>query len=264
MNKMKMLALLIIVPVFLLGYLRKPAGTDPTAAKKWVSLFNGKNLKNWTPKIAGYKLGENHGNTFRVKDGLLSVRYDQYKSFKNTFGALHYNKKFSNFRLRVEYRFVGDTTPGAPTWGFRDGGVQYHGQDPATIGLNQSFPVCLEYNLHGGNGKDERPNGEICASGMFVQVGGKRNVSYCTPPTLKKTFAGDQWVVAEIEVRNGVISHFANGEKVLEFKEPRFDSSHALGKTFIKGGDNLVREGYVSLQSNSHPMDFRKVEIMEY
>jgi len=241
-----------------------PSDDSAYGAKKWVSLFNGKNLRNWKPKIAGYKLGENYGNTFRVENGLLSVRYDQYKNFKNTFGALHYDKKFSNFRLRVEYRFVGDTTPGAPSWGFRDGGIQYYGQKPATIGLSQPFPVCLEYNLHGGNGKDERPVGEICASGMFVQVNGKRNVSYCTSPTVKKTFAGDQWVVAEIEVRNGTISHFANGLKILEFKDPKYDSTHALGKTFINGNNNLVKDGYISLQSNSHPMDFRRVEILEY
>ncbi len=248
----------------LLSYQPEKTAIENSKTKKWVSLFNGKDLKNWKPKITGHQLGENFGNTFRVADGLLQVRYDQYDSFKTRFGALYYDKKFTNYRLKVEYRFIGDTTPGAPSWGYRDGGIQYHGQNPSTIGLNQNFPVCLEYNLHGGNGKEERPNGEICANGMYFEIDGKRNSSYCTLPTVKRTFHGDQWVTVEIEVKNGAISHFVNGEKILEYKNPRLDSAHALGKTLIAGGNNIVKDGYISIQSNSHPMDFRTIEIMEY
>lgn len=235
-----------------------------TDSNKWVQLFNGKNMDNWIPKMAGHSLGENYGNTFRVKDGVLSVRYDQYDHFQNKFGALYFDKKFSNYRLKVEYRFVGDTTPGAPSWGYRDGGIQYHGQSPATMTISQPFPVCLEYNLLGGNGTDDRPTGEICANGIYVEINGKRNTSYCTAPMVKRTIHGDAWVVAEIEVRNGTIKHFVNGEQVLEFKDPRYDKAHVLGKTFIVGENNVVKDGYISLQSNSNPIDFRKVEIMEY
>ncbi|MEO6232155.1 MAG: DUF1080 domain-containing protein [Ferruginibacter sp.] len=261
---MKNLRLLFIfIPIIFLSFQQ---GISPIHRpnKKWVTLFNGKNLDNWTPKVVGHELGENFGNTFRVVDGILSTRYDQYDSFNNRFGALYYNKKFTNYRLKVEYRFVGNLTPGAPTWGFRDGGIQYHCQDPATVELNQLFPVCLEFNLLGGNGKDERANGEICASGIYIEIDGKRNSSYCTPPAVKKTFHGDQWVTAEIEVRDRKITHFINGEKVLEFESPRYDAANINGKKFIVNGNDLVKDGYISLQSNSHPMDFRKIEIMEY
>jgi hypothetical protein len=237
---------------------------DKATTQKWVSLFNGRNLDGWQMKIAGYPLGENYGNTFRVEDGILSTRYNQYDSFRSKFGALYFNKKFTNYRLKVEYRFVGELTPGAPSWGFRDGGVQYHCQPPSTVGLTQSFPVCLEYNLHGGNGQDNRPVGEICASGIFVEINGKRNTSYCTPAAVKRTFHGEQWVTAEIDVRDSVITHYVNGEEILHYKNPRYDPAHAIGKTFIVNGNDKVRDGYISLQSNSHPMDFRKVEIMEY
>jgi hypothetical protein len=231
---------------------------------KWKQLFNGKNLNGWQMKIAGYPLGENFGNTFRVEDGILQVRYNAYDSFRNRFGALYYNKKFSNYRLKVEYRFTGELTPGAPSWGFRDGGVQYHCQSPESLQPNQPFPVCLEYNLHGGNGKDERPVGEICASGTYVEINGKRNTSFCTPATVKRTFHGDQWVTLEIEVRGEKIRHFVNGEEILYFENPRYNPEHPIGKTFIVNGNDKVKEGYISLQSNSHPMDFRKIEILEY
>jgi len=255
--------LLIALPFLLQSYHSKKISTKP-GIKKWVSLFNGKNLENWIPKISGYKLGENFGNTFRVEDGVLSTRYDNYDSFSNKFGGLYYNRKFTNYRLKVEYRFVGKTAPGAPSWGFRDGGIQYHCQPPATIGLTQPFPVCLEYNLLGGNGKDERPSGEICASGIHVEINGKRNSSYCTPPSIKRTFPGDQWVTAEIDIRDGKIIHLVNGEQILQFEIPRYDSINAIGKNFSVRDNDLVKDGYISLQSNSHPMDFRKIEIMEY
>lgn len=233
--------------------------------KEWKSLFNGQDLDGWTMKIVGHELGENFGNTFRVEDGILSIRYDQYgDNFNNRFGALYYDKNFSNYRLKVEYRFVGETAPGAPTWGYRDSGIQYHSQAPSSLKLDQSFPVCLEYNLHGGNGTDERPVGEICASGTSVEINGKKNEAYSTPPTIKKTFHGDQWVTLEIDIQGNKITHFANGVAILSYTNPTFNPEHELGKTFIKNGDASLKDGYISLQSNSHPIDFRRIEIMEY
>jgi 3-keto-disaccharide hydrolase len=237
----------------------------PTESDSWISLFNGKDLEGWTMKIAGHPLGENFGNTFRVQDKILSIRYDQYgDNFDNRFGALYFNKKLTNYRLKVEYRFVGETAPGAPEWGYRDSGVQYHSQSPSSLTLDQSFPICLEYNLHGGNGTDDRPVGEICANGTQVEINGKKNESFCTPATVKRTFHGDQWVTLEIEVKDNKISHFVNGEEILKYKNPTYNPDHELGKTFIINGDASVRSGYISLQSNSHPIDFRNIALLEY
>lgn len=232
---------------------------------EWISLFNGENLDGWTMKITGHELGENFGNTFRVEDSILSIRYDAYgENFDNRFGALYFKKKKSNYRLKVEYRFVGETAPGAPEWGFRDSGVQFHSQAPESVGLKQTFPVCLEYNLHGGNGTDDRPVGEVCANGMFVEISGEPNTSYCTPATVKRTFHGDQWVTLEIDVKNSNISHFVNGEEILSYSNPKYNMEHEVGKTLVVNGDTSVNDGYISLQSNSHPIDFRKIELLEY
>ena len=256
-------ALLLLSIVFSFAFTSSDLPEAISIAKKWVSLFNGKDMADWQPKFVGHQLGENFKNTFRIQDGLLTVRYDQYDSFRNTFGALYYNKVFNNYRLKVEYRFVGETTPGAPSWGFRDNGVQYHGQAPNTIEINQNFPVSLEYNLLGGNGKEDRPSGALCANGIFVQINGVRNPSYCNAATVARTFHGDQWVTLEIEVNDGKIKHFVNGAEILQFENPRYDPKHAMAKNFI-ANDDMVRQGYISLQSNSHPIDFRKIEIMEY
>lgn len=248
--------ILLLLTIFMLTVSGKKAS--------WITIFNGKNMDGWQVKIAGYPLGENVGNTFRVQDGVLQVRYDKYDSFRNRFGGLYYMEKLTNYRLQLEYRFVGELTPGAPSWGYRDGGVQYHCQSPASLLMDQSFPVCLEYNLHGGNGKDERPVGEICCNGTSVVLNGARNSSFCTPATVKRTFHGDQWVKLEIDVRDSVIRHFVNGEEILKFTDPRYNSTHAIGKTLIVNGDDRVRSGYISLQSNSHPMEFRHIKLLKY
>lgn len=258
-----------LAPVLLLSVwsAQKGSSIDPNFARPgdWEILFNGRDLSGWAAKIAGHPLGENFGNTFRVEDGILSVRYDAYgDTFDNRFGALFYQEKLSNYRLRVEYRFVGETAPGGPPWGYRDSGVQYHCQAPETMGVDQPFPVSLEYNLHGGNGTDERPVGAVCANGMFIEIDGGRNASYCTPPAVSRTFHGDQWVTLEIDVKDGNIAHYVNGEEILRFSHPVFNPDHEIAKTLIPDGDLSVSGGYISLQSNSHPIDFRKIELLRY
>jgi hypothetical protein len=237
-----------------------------TTKDKWVSIFNGKDLDGWTMKIVGQKLGENYGNTFRVNDGILSIRYDNdvYNKFNNQFGALYYKKKLKNYRLKVEYRFVGDTATGAPSWGYRDSGVQFHGQSPESIGLTQLFPVALEFNFHGGDGKNERPNGEICALGTIIHMDGKPNAQLCTPPTVKRTNHGDEWVTIEIDVKGPKITHFINGEEVLKYEDPRYDPKSEIARSFIVNNNDKITSGYISLQSNSAPIDFRKIELLEY
>src|SRR6185369_11630607 len=83
-------------------------------APAWSPLFNGKDLTGWDIKIAGHQLNDNYKNTFRVEDGMLRIAYDQYQSFDNKFGHLYYKTPYSFYRLRLQYRFVGKQTPGAP------------------------------------------------------------------------------------------------------------------------------------------------------
>ncbi len=242
-----------------------PTPIEENAKNKWVPIFNGKDLKDWTMKINGYPLGENFGNTFRVEDSILSIRYDEYgPEFGERFGALFYDRELSNYRLKVEYRFVGETAQGAPEWGYRDSGVQIHTQPPNTVKLDQQFPICLEYNLHGGNGTDDRPLGAICGIGMKVEVDGVKSNLFCTPAKVGRTFHGDQWVTIEIDVKDGKMTHFVNGEEIMDYANPSYDPENEFATMFIKNGDTSVHSGYISLQSNSHPIDFRKIELLEY
>lgn len=233
--------------------------------KDWISIFNGENLDGWIVKINSFPLGENFGDTFSVSDGILKVRYDAYgDDFDQRFGALYFNEKLTNYRLKVVYRFVGETAAGAPEWGFRDSGVQFFCQAPESVGIDQLFPVSVEYNLHGGDGEAERPVGQVCANGIFVELDGKRNETYCTQPSVKRTFHGDQWVTLEIDVNDGQIQHFVNDELILSYSNPTFNPEHEIAKNLIENGDLIVKDGYISLQSNSHPIDFKTIELLPY
>jgi hypothetical protein len=238
------------------------AADEPKAKDDgWVPLFNGKNLDGWTPKITGYELGDNHADTFRVEDGVLKVRYDKYTEFGGKFGHLFYKDKFSHYRIRIEYRFVGDQCKGGPAWATRNSGVMLHCQDPKTMRKDQEFPVSIEAQFLGGLGKGNRPTCNMCSPGTHVVLDGKLFKTHCTN-SKSKTYNGDVWVTAEIEVNgSGKVKHFVEGELVLEYEKPQLDEGDKDAKALIKDGKVLLEEGYISLQAESHPCEFRKVEI---
>lgn len=240
-----------------------PAADQEFKTGEWVSLFNGKDMTGWTPKIRYSELGENYGNTFRVEDNLLKVRYDQYnEGFGQRFGHLFYKQEFSNYRFRVEYRFVGDQCKDGAGWAIRNSGIMVHGQDPATMDKDQDFPVSIEVQLLAGNGKDDRTTSNLCTPGTNVVMGGELKKQHCISST-SKTHHLDEWVTAEVEVRgNKVIRHLLDGEVVLEYNEPQLDDRDKSAKKLIKDGKIQLSGGTISLQSESHPCEFRKVEIM--
>jgi len=243
----------------------EPAPKDNSKKAEWIQLFNGKNPDGWTVKIRHHAVGENYGNTFRVEDGLLKVRYDEsaYKTFDARFGHLFYNKPFSHYRLRVVYRFVGEQVTGGAGWAFRNSGLMLHGETPESMTIDQDFPTSIEVQLLGGNGKDKRTTSNLCTPGTNVVLNGKLFLPHCTP-SRSKTYHGDQWVTAEVEVHGSkLVKHILEGETVLEYTEPQLDDrdEHAAMLADKQGG-NLLDKGTISLQSESHPCDFKSVELM--
>ena len=240
-----------------------PAQAEEAASGKWIQLFNGKNLDGWTPKIRYHELGDNFANTFRVEDGLLKVGYDGYEEFDETFGHLFYKDQFSHYRMRVEYRFVGQQCKGGPGWAIRNSGVMLHGERPELMGKDQKFPTSIEVQLLGGDGAKKRTTSNLCTPGTNVVMDDKLFKPHCTSSS-SKTYHGDQWVTAEIEVHgNGVIKHIIDGETVLQYSQPQLDERDEHAKELSeKAGTLMLSGGTISLQSESHPVHFRKVELM--
>jgi Domain of Unknown Function (DUF1080) len=260
---MKRIVSLALVSVIVATVASHAPGQEKAEKEKgWIALFNGKDLDGWTPKIKGYPAGENYADTFRVEDGVLKVSYDKYKKFDGKFGHLFYKTPFSHYRLRVEYRFVGEQCPGGPSWAFRNSGAMIHGQSAESMGKNQDFPVSIEVQFLGGNGRNKRPTANVCTPGTNIVMGGKLITKHCNDST-SKTYHGDQWVTVEVEAHgNGVIKHIVDGQAVIEYEKPQLDESDADGRRLIKDGEKMLTGGTISLQSESHPIEFRKVEIL--
>ena len=216
----------------------------------WIQLFNGKDLKGWKPKFTGHPLNENYKKTFRVEDGLLKVSYDNWDEFNDVFGHLFYKDTFSRYRLRVEYRFVGEQVKGGAGWAIRNNGLMIHGQSPQTITLDQKFPNSIEVQLLGGNGKKPRSNLNVCTPGTQIVLNSKLNKKHCIKSN-GPTFAGEDWVTVEVEVRGSdSVKHIVDGKVVLEYTNPQLDDG------------TLLTEGAISIQAESAPTEFRKIELM--
>tara|TARA_Y100000588_G_scaffold54497_1_gene51808 strand:+ start:759 stop:1532 length:774 start_codon:yes stop_codon:yes gene_type:complete len=232
-------------------------------AEKYRSIFNGKNLDGWTVKIKGHPAGKNFKDTFRVEDGVMKVGYAGYGKFDDRFGHIFYKEKFSHYRIRLEYRFVGDQIQGGPGWAFRNSGIMLHCQDPKTMRVEQDFPVSIEVQLLGGGATGRRTTANLCTPGTNVVMDGKLQTRHCFS-SKSKTYRGDQWVKVEVEVRGGeVIEHFVNGESVMRYTKAQYDPHDADAKQLIKKGQLALTEGYISLQSESHPVEFRKIEVQQ-
>lgn len=234
------------------------------AQESWKPLFNGKNLDGWDIKISGHVLNDNYQNTFRVRDGLMEVGYEGYDNFNNQFGHIFYNNAYSHYRLRVEYRFIGDQAPGGAGWALRNSGIMFHSQSAASMLKDQDFPISLEAQFLGGDGENERSTMNLCTPGTHVNISGAQVTDHCINSS-SATFHGDQWVTAELEVYgDSLIRHYVNGVQVMEYDHPVYGGGVVNNfDTAIKQDGKPIKSGYISLQSESHPIQFRKVELLE-
>lgn len=236
--------------------------TSSFAQKGWINLFNGKDLKDWKVKINGHPLNDNYANTFRVENGVMKVSYDGYSEWKDRYGHIFYKKPFSAYVLVVEYRFTGDQIPGGPGWAIRNSGAMLHGQSPESMGLNQDFPISLETQFLGGNGKDQRSTLNLCTPGTNVFIDGKLFTPHCVSSS-SKTYHGDQWVRAEIVILgDSLVSHRLEGKEVFKYTKPQIGGGSVSNfDPAVKVDGKTLKEGYISLQSESHPVEFRNVKL---
>jgi hypothetical protein len=232
--------------------------------KDWIQLFNGRDLDDWLIKFAKHDLGDNFNDTFRVEHGLLEVRYDKWTTFNGEFGHIFYKQPFSYYRLAAEYRFVGTQVPGGPAWAQRNNGLMLHSPHPKTMLKDQDFPISIEVQLLGGlsDGKP-RSTANVCTPGTNIVMNGQLHTAHCTNST-SKTYDGDQWVRVEVEVHGDeLIRHFVEGQPVLEYTKPQMGGGAVEPvDPAIKIDGTPLTGGYISLQAETAPADFRKVELL--
>lgn len=250
----------IILSVLLL--LSASCSSTKTKKENWIQLFNGKDLSGWDIKIKGSPLNVNYKNTFRVENGAMVVRYDEYDKFNSEYGHIFYKEPFSYYKLRIEYRFVGEQVPGGQGWAYRNSGVMLHSQSAASMLTDQDFPVSIEAQFLGGDGVTERTTGNVCTPGTHIVMNDQLITQHCVS-SKSKTYHGDVWVHAEFVVLgDSVIHHIIEGDTVLTYFRPQVGGSNKPADYVVPDG-TLLKEGYICLQAESHPVEFRKVELLK-
>jgi hypothetical protein len=241
-----------------------PLQRDDPDRQDWIQLFNGRDLDGWTVKFAKHDLGENVNETVRAEAGLLKVRFDRWSTFNGEFGHIFYKTPFSYYRLVAEYRFVGNQVSGGPGWAMRNNGLMLHSQDPRTMLKDQDFPISIEVQLLGGLGDGKpRSTANLCTPGTHVVMNGQLVTAHCTNST-SRTYEGDQWVRVEVEVHGGErLRHIVDGQTVLEYGKPQIGGGQVSpADPAVKVDGTLLTGGYIALQAETAPIDFRRVELL--
>lgn len=230
---------------------------------EWIQLFNGKDLNDWIVKIRGHELNDNFGNTFRVADSVMQVGYEAYDDFDQQYGHIYYKEPFSAYLLSVEYRFTGEQAPGGEGWAIRNSGAMLHCQDPATIGLDQDFPISIEAQFLGGDGENERTTANLCTPGTNVVMEDELFTPHCVNSS-SKTYHGDQWVQVDMLVlADSIVKHIVEGDTVIQYTKPQIGGGSVTDfDPAVKQDGKALTGGYIALQSESHPVEFRKVELL--
>ena len=246
--------------------------------EEWIPLFNGYDLSDWDIKIAGYPMNHNYLETFRVEDSTIRISYDQYEEFNDAYGHMYYQIPYSYYKIRFDYRFVGEQLKGGEPWNVRNSGIMLHSQSAASNEIKQAFPVSIELQLLGGLDEGDRTTANVCTPGTAVELGDTVNYDHCIN-SVSKTYHGDRWVHVEAIVLGGEsMTFYVEEDSVLSFSHPQIGGGfisaayegqdwEAMGiledkESWINKAGTILSEGYIALQAESHPVDFKNIYLL--
>lgn len=258
-------ASLVLIAVLAAGCTPAPERGEEAGQESasWVELFNGRDLTGWIPKIRGETLGDDRRQTFRVEGGLLTVSYDAYDEtmgFGDTFGHLFFEEPLEAYELLIEYRFVGRQFTGGPGWARSNSGVMFHAQAPETMGVDQDFPISLEAQFLGGEAGEVRPTANLCTPGTHVEMAGELVTAHCVNAEAP-TVPDSTWVTVTIVAHaDGSVRHLVDGDTVIAYEGPVVGGGEV--SEWMEGAPQpglMLNGGFIALQSESHPIQFRRV-----
>jgi hypothetical protein len=256
-----------IIAAFACGCAATVATTEhQQPARKWQPLFDGRTLNGWTPKVVGYPAGEDPLQTFRVKDGVIYVSYDKYGGkMDGRWAHLFYKEPFKAFHLSLDYRFVGEEMlPLRPTP--VNSGVMFDSQSPESMALGQGYPIAVEGQLLGAYpAGPPRFNGSFCTMGTKI-FGQDKDLGHCVASSVAPASMGT-WVHYELEVTaDGHASESIDGKSTVSVDRVELDPSFTRFpiKNLIEAANGRLQlnGGYIALQSEGHPIEFRNIRIM--
>jgi hypothetical protein len=210
---------------------------------------------------------------------MIRIAYDEYDTFDDAYAHLYYKKPFSYYKLRFDYRFTGTQVKGGEDWNVRNSGIMLHSQSAESNDYGQYFPVSIEIQLLGGLDAGKRTTGNVCTPGTALVFDGKVDYRHCINSN-SKTYHGDQWVTAEVVVLGGEsIAHLIENDTVLKYQLPQIGGGFTNPKmgeedwisrgvveskdAWIAQAGEILTKGYISLQAESHPIDFKNIQLLD-
>ena len=236
-----------------------PADWRSAPSSDWEGIFNGRDLDGWVVKFAHHELGDNYADTFRVVNGVIQVNYDKYTEFGSRFGHLFYKQKLSHYVLALEYHFFGQQAKGGPSYALLNSGVMVHSQAPESILKEQDWPISVEAQFLAGG----RTTMNVCTPGTEIFMKGAMVKPHCVNST-SKIYGNDDWVAVEVEVLGSEhVRHLIDRQVVLEYETPTIGGGVATGfDPAIKKDGTVLADGYIGLQAESQPVEFRNVKLL--
>lgn len=260
----------VLMTALLLG-----AGAARGEDSAWVQLFNGKDLTGWDIKFTKHPLNTNLNNTFKVVDGVLKVDYSGWGAFNEEFGhAANKTRTWSFYLLRVEYQIGEKQVNGGPEWAIQNNGLMIHSQPMATMTLNQDFPISLETQLLGAANTRVSPSAfmNLCTPGTAFHTsptGGSPSNAHCWGGSSAKRAAAGEWAWASLSVMgDSIIRHYKgpnpSGTPEVTYYRPVYQSGAVKSPPAnVPANGTRLREGYIAIQAETHPYNFRKLEVLD-
>ena len=257
-----LLAAPIIALVSLIGSAQSPS--DKADRRDWIQLFDGKSLDGWVPKITGYPLEKttptpSASSTAPCRRRPTGPRRREQirPSFLPTSEVLLLHRRR---RVPLHRRAGGRRSRLGHSQQWPD-----VAQPVAAIDVEgPGFPISVEVQLLGGlpNGKPQS-TANMCSPGTQVFIDGTMVKGHCLD-SKSQTYAGDQWVRVEVAVRGGErLIHKVEGQTVLEYEKPTIGGGEVNKfDPAVKVDGTLLTDGYIEIQGESHPTEFRKIEVL--
>lgn len=196
-------------------------------------LFNGKDLTGWYMDVPALDEDSTLQKPFIVRDGYLV-------SLGKPGGHLLTNKKYRNYRLVVEYRFVDE--PG-------NCGVLVHASTPRA--LYKMFPKSIEVQMMHQNA------GDFWCIVEDITV----------PDMVERRGPKEEWGITEGKNRR-IVNLTDNSERPLgEWNNMTIEAVNDSIKVWVNGdlvnfGYNATAvEGKIALQAEGAEVEFRKVQL---
>jgi hypothetical protein len=207
------------------------------AAASPISLFNGKDLSNWTPDVPEADGKPDTLASFIVRDGMLV-------SLGKPLGHLVTKDRYANYKLVVEYRFPGEGG---------NCGVLVHASDPRF--LYDMFPKSIEVQMFHGN------------AGDFWCIG--ENIEVPDMEKRRPRAEGQKFGGGPADARR-ILNLTDDSEKPLgEWNTMTIECKgdeiivHVNGDLVNHGKNCTASSGQIAIQAEGTEVEFRKVELTQ-